>query len=425
MTTRFRLLALALVAALCSQLTAGSAVAQTEEIDQLRAERDEARAERSRAAADLDPLIAANEQIEEALRLLSEDRAASEAALEATQAQLEKTRADIAAAELQQAQEEATILGLREQLQLHAISAYVQPRSGEDVFAGDDLNDGETRRALVEAVSTSRTEIIDNIRIAESNLELAVDRAEAAARDLALREQEVQAQILELQASEADQLRLQQILDSRITEFRSEIDAHLAFEDRLTQELTGLIVEEEARQAAIREAARIQAERERVAQEEARLAAQRAADLAAGRVPAETTVNRAEAELVNAPTVPGSLAWPVSGTMTSGFGPRWGRQHNGIDVAASIGTPVTAAGSGSVVNAGPNGGFGNMVTINHGNGLVTVYAHLNAINVRSGQTISTGQSVGTVGTTGNSTGPHLHFETRINGIAYNPLQYLG
>lgn len=421
-----RLLSIGLVLALTMQLLTGGAAAQTDEIDQLRADRDQVRADRARAAADLDPLLAANEEIEEALQLLTEDLSARQAALDATRARLDKARSDVATARLQVELERAKIADLRVQLQEQAISAYVQPRSNDEVLSSTDINDGERRRALFSAVSTSRNDILDELRIAEANMELAVARAERAERDIAAREDLAERQVAEVNEAIADQQRLQQMLDRRIAEFQAEVDLHAADEDELTLLLTGLIAEEEARQAAIREAARIQAERERVAAEEARLAARRAAELAAGRVPTETAVDRADAQLVSAPPAPsaGSLIWPVQGVLTSGFGPRWGRQHNGIDLSANIGTPVIAAGPGRVIAAGPNGGFGNLVLIDHGGGLVTAYAHLNAINVSRGQQVATGNSVGTVGTTGNSTGPHLHFETRVDGIAFDPLRYL-
>lgn len=425
MKPTLRLLVFGLVLMLLTQLLPSGVSAQTAEIDQMRADRDLVRADRARAAADLNPLLAANDEIVEALRLLDEDLSARNAALAATRARLDKARSDVATARAQVTAEQQNIALLRTQLQRQAISAYVQPRADDDVLASADINDSERRRALVSAVSTSRNDILDELRTAEANVELAASRAEAAERDIANREQLATQQVEEVNAAIVDQQRLRQILDTRIVEFQAEVDSHAADEDALTSLLTGLIADEEARKAAIREAARIQAERERVAAEEARLAAQRAADLAAGRVSAEVAVDRAQAQLLSAPPASiGALIWPTQGVQTSGFGPRWGRQHNGIDLAANTGTNVIAAGPGTVVSAGWNGGFGNLVTIDHGGGLVTAYAHLNAINVRAGQSVSAGNSVGTVGTTGNSTGPHLHFETRVNGVAYNPLQYL-
>ncbi len=120
------------------------------------------------------------------------------------------------------------------------------------------------------------------------------------------------------------------------------------------------------------------------------------------------------------------LIWPARGIITSGFGWRWGRLHQGIDIAAPIGTPIWAAGSGVVQFAGwNNGGYGYMVDILHNNGTVTRYAHLNAIYVKVGQRVQQGQVIAEMGSTGYSTGPHLHFEIRPNGgVAVNPMNYL-
>jgi len=103
---------------------------------------------------------------------------------------------------------------------------------------------------------------------------------------------------------------------------------------------------------------------------------------------------------------------------------RWGRMHEGIDIAATIGTPIHAAASGTVIHAGWLGGYGNLVVVDHGDGLATAYAHASAILVAVGQQVSQGDTLSLVGSTGNSTGPHLHFEVRVNGSAVDPLLYL-
>jgi murein DD-endopeptidase MepM/ murein hydrolase activator NlpD len=123
-----------------------------------------------------------------------------------------------------------------------------------------------------------------------------------------------------------------------------------------------------------------------------------------------------------APSASG-LIWPVSGPITSGFGWRWGRMHEGIDIGVPCGTPIHAAASGTVIYAGWMSGYGNFVIIDHGGGLATAYAHQSAIYV-SGGSVSQGQVIGAVGSTGHSTGCHLHFEVRINGTPVNPLNYL-
>lgn len=118
------------------------------------------------------------------------------------------------------------------------------------------------------------------------------------------------------------------------------------------------------------------------------------------------------------------LIWPVQGVLTSPFGMRWGRMHEGIDIGASTGTPIYAAAGGTVIYAGWEGGYGNLTVIDHGGGLATAYGHQSQIAVSNGQTVSRGQAIGYVGSTGHSTGPHLHFEVRVNGTPENPLNYL-
>lgn len=126
----------------------------------------------------------------------------------------------------------------------------------------------------------------------------------------------------------------------------------------------------------------------------------------------------------------GSMIWPASGPITSGFGGRVHpitgvyKQHTGIDIGASYGSSVLAADGGTVIYAGWMSGYGNTVIIDHGGGISTLYGHMSSILVSSGSGVSQGQVIGKVGSTGLSTGPHLHFEVRINGNPTNPLAYL-
>jgi murein DD-endopeptidase MepM/ murein hydrolase activator NlpD len=118
------------------------------------------------------------------------------------------------------------------------------------------------------------------------------------------------------------------------------------------------------------------------------------------------------------------LIWPVSGPVVSPFGYRWGRLHAGIDIAVPYGTPIHAAGAGTVVLAGWVSGYGNYTCIDHGGGMATCYAHQSSFAVSQGAAVSQGQVIGYVGCTGHCFGPHLHFEVRINGTPVDPLGYL-
>jgi len=118
----------------------------------------------------------------------------------------------------------------------------------------------------------------------------------------------------------------------------------------------------------------------------------------------------------------GSFVWPIGGRITQRF--TW--YHRGLDIATSHGTPVLAADSGKVTAAGwpDNSGYGNRVVIDHGNGFVTLYGHLSKVSVVVGQTVNRGNVIGLEGSTGRSTGPHLHFEIKRSGVLVNPLDYL-
>lgn len=122
-----------------------------------------------------------------------------------------------------------------------------------------------------------------------------------------------------------------------------------------------------------------------------------------------------------------SLIRPIAGTITSRFGAGSSirrASHTGLDIAASRGTTIKAAAAGTVTFSGYKGSYGNMIVISHGNGVQTYYGHCDSLNVSAGTKVSQGQNIATVGSTGNSTGPHLHLEVRVNGVAYNPQNYV-
>ncbi|HEV7180248.1 MAG TPA: M23 family metallopeptidase, partial [Candidatus Baltobacteraceae bacterium] len=178
--------------------------------------------------------------------------------------------------------------------------------------------------------------------------------------------------------------------------------AHVATEVSAIEELSA--AEESQLESLIQERQReLEAERE---------AARRAAGISGKPLPSEGG--------------PGSFSWPVSGTITSPYGwrsnPFGGSPdfHPGLDIAAPAGTTVTAAASGTVILAQWYGGYGNFVMIDHGGNISSGYGHLSAIYVSVGQKVQRGQAIGAVGSTGHSTGPHVHFEIRVNGKPVDP-----
>jgi murein DD-endopeptidase MepM/ murein hydrolase activator NlpD len=138
----------------------------------------------------------------------------------------------------------------------------------------------------------------------------------------------------------------------------------------------------------------------------------------------ETTTTPLPAGPVQGGESTAGMIWPVNGTLSSPFGWRWGRMHEGIDIAIPAGTPIRAAKAGRVILAAYTSGYGNYTCIDHGGGLSTCYAHQSSYATSTGATVDQGQVIGYVGCTGSCFGDHLHFEVRVNGAAVDPLGYL-
>ena len=190
----------------------------------------------------------------------------------------------------------------------------------------------------------------------------------------------------------------------------SSADAAALLEER------ALVVEQaEARASRARAAADAKAAAEAAAAEAARLAAEAEAQRVAAEQAAAAEAAKKAAEV--------KYARPGQGRITSTFGRRWGRLHAGIDMACGTGCPIRAA-AGTVVSAGWEGGYGRAVRVRHADGTETLYAHMSALSVGRGEKVGAGQQLGREGSTGNSTGPHLHFEVRIGGNPINPLVWL-
>jgi len=186
--------------------------------------------------------------------------------------------------------------------------------------------------------------------------------------------------------------------------------------DRLAASRNGLLAAQVAREEEL--ATLTEREREELAEMEAlqQVSATLAAKIQAAQAASAGTGG-------GSPSAAG-LVWPVLGPVTSPFGTRWGRTHEGIDIGAPSGTAIRAAAAGTVIYAGWLGGYGNLVVVDHGNGLATAYGHQSSVAAGTGQAVSQGQVIGYVGSTGHSTGPHLHFEVRVNGVPVDPLGYL-
>jgi len=399
---RSRPFAVALVAVLVA--TAAPVLGDSEDT---RAERDRVRSEAAAVARELDPLLAEDAELEEAVEALTADVDAQQAKVDAARAAITATEARQAELDIEIADNEAERTAILERVRELAVTEFVGSGAGEvDAYwSAPDLNEATRQRGLFDNVTDTEVDAVDELRALESDLEGLVAEQETARLELLELEEEREARLQDLASALEQEQRLQEALEARIDEFVAEADALAAEEDELTALLNRQLTDEEAAAAA---------------------AAAAAAPPTGQNPPAPpSSGGGGGGGGGSGPPNPGaSLAWPAGGVVTSGFGPRWGRMHQGIDIAAASGTPVYAAAGGVVIQAGFNGGYGNWVVIDHGSGLSTVYAHHTSLTVSSGQRVSAGTQVGFMGSTGNSTGPHVHFEVRINGTPYDPLIYL-
>lgn len=357
-----------------------------ETIAEARKRQDELRAKRSQAASQLNVLQASNAEVEKALNALSAEVIAQEAKLSSARQAVAAAAAELAAAEARLAETKASIADLHTELVSRAVNAYMHP--SEPAFAGfrdaTDFNDASRRQAMLQQVADRDADVIDLLKAAREDQQIEQARLDDARRVAEERQAAVEARLAEVEASRAEKARLAVALEGRVSSYQAEVDA-LAAQESAVQ---SLIQRKEA---------------------EARARASRSAGAVVG------DPGRVSAS---------GLVWPVRGRVTSEYGWRWGRMHQGIDIAARSGTPIIAANSGVVIQAGRMGGYGNVVIVDHGSSFSTVYAHQSRIAARNGQAVSRGQVIGYVGSTGHSTGPHLHFETRVNGRAQNPRRYL-
>jgi murein DD-endopeptidase MepM/ murein hydrolase activator NlpD len=207
---------------------------------------------------------------------------------------------------------------------------------------------------------------------------------------------------------------------TRVVKIRTE--QQRALKNQLVARQQGLAAARSSRRASL---ADVREDARHYASEAAALQAQ-SANVAAQIRSAQATVSSSptysQASTDSSPSASGFI-WPVGGPVVSPFGWRWGRMHEGVDIAAGYGTPIAAAASGTVIYAGWMGGYGNLIIIDHGGGIATAYAHQSSFAVGGGP-VSQGQTIGYIGCTGHCFGPHLHFEVRVNGSAVDPLGYL-
>jgi murein DD-endopeptidase MepM/ murein hydrolase activator NlpD len=371
--------------------------------DEARRQRDEARRKAEQVRRDLDLAQASETELEKHLEEIAADLVdrqaeAGDAQSDADQAaaSVVKITADIAALKVELAKR-------KEIFNRRAVMAYMggdgRPLddlslAGQLLSLPSDLTDAARRTEIVKGVSQQDNDAYD--RLIETQDQLARDEvALTAARDRATkRSADAQAAVQAVALLKKDQEKAKAVLDQRIADLAAEADA-LAAEQTKLEDLI------RQRQAAVEAARR------------AREAAGQAVGNGLSRLPK-----------AGSGVSPSGFVWPLQGVLTSGYGPRWGRMHTGIDIAAPSGTPIHAAKAGEVIFTGWLGGYGNAVILDHGEGVATLYGHQSRIATTEGQVLNQGDVLGFVGTTGHSTGNHLHFEIRVDTKPRNPRPYL-
>jgi murein DD-endopeptidase MepM/ murein hydrolase activator NlpD len=405
------------------------------ELGVLGEEVDQATAEERAIAADLERTQLVRADLDERVADLEEQLAGARADLrsaeEAAGAARAAHRGAVRRAEETRAELRAASRDLRDQAVAAFIGQGQRVHEVELVLEADDVRELEGARALLGAVARSQAEVVTRYGAAARThdaleAEREAERRAAEEQEAAVSTRTAQVATLHDEVARAREeaaaavSREEDLLAAAVVR-RGELEARLA---SLRAESDAIGVMLAARQAAEDEQARLAREAE-LRQLQAQLTA--AGQASAGELGALTSAGVAGDE----PADGGVLLLPLaSARMTSGFGTRvhpiykTERLHTGMDFGAPSGTPIRSAAGGVVIYSGPRGGYGNTVVVDHGGGLATLYAHQSVIAVTTGETVERGQVVGAVGSTGLSTGPHLHFEVRLGGTPVDPLLYL-
>lgn len=380
--------------ALAAVLLSGVAIAGGQDsVADARAERQEIREQRAAAAGELDAARAEDAEVQAALDAINESVLAQQNALADAQRQLDTARAVAVQANEDVAVAQQQITQIRAELSTLAVTGFVSDETHDsgsfDYLSAEDPTDAIRRSVMLQLADTDAADLLEQMRVVQEDSDIAQAVADNAVEQAAVLEAEMASILVDLEAQQAVQAQLQAELAARVADWEATVAGY------------------EAEEAALSEFIR---------QEEAKVIPP---PPAAGQAPAAASGTSAA-----------GFRWPIAARVTSEYGwrihPIYGtkRLHAGIDLGAGSGTPIAAAAGGTVIFAGVQGGYGNTVVISHGNGISTLYAHQSQIGVSNGAQVAAGEVIGYVGSTGASTGPHLHLEFRVNGSAVNPRGYL-
>jgi murein DD-endopeptidase MepM/ murein hydrolase activator NlpD len=366
--------------------------AKKEKLAQARQAIKEAQATRTAALGEVAALDQKIDELERALRRVERDRDTASARLEQTRGELAEVQKNLQTkrAELARTQEDLRIQ--QDRLNSRAANIYKGGELGyvEVLLSTSRLLDLVNRLDLLTALVKQDEQVLGQIKALKTKI--TKEKAALQAEEVKL------SQVEKKQASQTRKLNaLVAEREGTIDQLDDARDAKQAVAEKAEKDAAAW---EQQEDQLLKESSGIEAELRK---------------LGAGAPSAKGT---------------GQLMWPVSGRVSSKFGYRMHpishvrKMHTGLDISAGMGTPIKAADSGSVIFAGWRGGYGKCIIISHGKGLATLYAHQSSLLVGAGRTVGKGEVIGKVGSTGYSTGPHLHFEVRLNGSPVNPLSYL-
>jgi septal ring factor EnvC (AmiA/AmiB activator) len=387
-----------------------------------RAEREKAKARSGELDEEIDALTASDVELKAELARLDARVAELEAAAAEATAEQERIEGELADMRQRVADAEEAVEIARDLAAERAVAAYMQPEreSATQMLAAEDPQTLGRMNTLIRHVALHDRSVMVNRQMAEA--ELQATRAELEAAQVHIDELRAQAEsdLAEAQGMRARQDEVQVQLEARIDQLVTESNALEAQEANLT----ALIVQRETAATSTTTTTAAPTTTTTTAPPTTIAAAASPAPTVA---PTTTKPPATTTPPTTRPSGGGGLSWPVNGPVTSPYGPRWGTFHRGIDIGVGMGTPIAAASGGTVFFAGEMSGYGLVVLIDHGNGMVTLYAHQSQLMSVKGQSVARGTTIGLVGSTGHSTGPHLHFEVRLgsNGNAVDPMGYLG
>ena len=403
-----------------------------QEIDARQREQDALKRQALFAIEELNVTKAQIEEVDAALAEVNNWIAAAVTRLRALELSQTAAQERVNAARERDAELDEEIAAIQERLRDQVVDIYLDLVYEQNFLLQDgDPNRNARRQYYIEELGADAQVLIDRLRKSKDDQQIAVEQAELAQAEIELAQAEIEEALADLAELRSAQKKLQDEWNRKKQDLEERIAAEAEASRKIENEIAGLdedileIEDEIEREKERRRLAELERQRQAELARLAELERQRQADLDA--LAAQERLGQFDDIEIPAPP---RFFQPVPGKVGSGYGnrihPIFGtvRFHAGLDYAGNTGDPIQAAASGTVIQVKSRTGYGNTVIIDHGGGWSTLYAHLSSFNVSLNEEVGIGQTIGGVGNTGWSTGPHLHFEIRYRGSPRDPAKYL-